>query len=73
MRFAARTTAREVGVTPNHIQDDHQEETVNTYQIFNGEYPFEELLREIEADSAASALCWAIQQFGGHPVVKLKE
>ncbi len=40
------------------------------FLVFNGEYPFDEMLGMVQADTAEAALQQAKQEHGGHPVVE---
>jgi len=46
---------------------------MNTYLVFLGEYPFDVLLGTLTALNEEEALASALEEFGGHPVVQLKE
>jgi len=43
--------------------------TMNTYLVYNGEYPFDQVLGTVVADTPEAALQKALEQYGNHCIV----
>jgi len=42
---------------------------MNTYLVYNGEYPFDQVLGTVVADTPEAALQKALEQYGNHCIV----